>query len=93
MPSDLLDLLRPTHGSKAIALALACLVVLAVPRASGAVDLVRITGLSPLPPGAACNGGPQAATLYRNSEAEPFLAVDPTDPMTLIAVWQQDRWS
>ncbi len=31
--------------------------------------------------------------LYRNSETEPFLAVNPTDPNNMIAVWHQDRWS
>jgi hypothetical protein len=27
-----------------------------------------------------------------NSEVEPYLAVNPTNPANLIAVWQQDRW-
>jgi hypothetical protein len=30
---------------------------------------------------------------YRNSEVEPFLAVNPGSPTNLIGVWQQDRWS
>ncbi len=29
---------------------------------------------------------------YPNSEVEPYLAVNPTNPNNLIAVWQQDRW-
>lgn len=30
---------------------------------------------------------------YRNSEVEPQVAVDPTDPSHLVGAWQQDRWS
>ena len=61
-----------------------------------------ISGLSPYPDGGdpsdpaavtACNGGPQVGILYRNSETEPHLAANPTDPANLIAVWHQDRWS
>jgi hypothetical protein len=29
---------------------------------------------------------------YPNSEVEPYVAVNPTNPDNLIAVWQQDRW-
>jgi hypothetical protein len=29
---------------------------------------------------------------YPNSEVEPYVAVNPTNPLNLIAVWQQDRW-
>jgi len=30
---------------------------------------------------------------YPNSEIEPFIDVNPTNPNNIIAVWQQDRWS
>lgn len=30
---------------------------------------------------------------YRDSEVEPQVAVDPTDPSHLVGAWQQDRWS
>ncbi|MBA2560924.1 MAG: exo-alpha-sialidase [Propionibacteriales bacterium] len=30
---------------------------------------------------------------YPNTEVEPFVAVNPTNPDNLIGVWQQDRWS
>lgn len=37
---------------------------------------------------------PQPGSLnYLNSEVEPQVAVDPTDPSHLVGVWQQDRWS
>jgi hypothetical protein len=79
--------------------ALAC-VGLAQP--AGSVVLVPISGLSPYPDGGdpsdpqavtSCNGGAQIGILYRNSETEPFLAVNPTDPDNMISAWHQDRWS
>jgi hypothetical protein len=30
---------------------------------------------------------------YLNSEVEPQVAIDPTNPNRLVGVWQQDRWS
>jgi hypothetical protein len=37
---------------------------------------------------------PQPASLnYLNSEVEPEVAVDPTNPSHLVGAWQQDRWS
>jgi hypothetical protein len=41
----------------------------------------------------ACNGAPQEGVLYRNSETEPHLAVNPLDGSNMIAGWHQDRWS
>ncbi|MGH8455450.1 MAG: sialidase family protein [Stenotrophobium sp.] len=41
---------------------------------------------------AACNGT-TGGTLYVNAEVEPRIAADPTNPLHLIGVWQQDRWS
>lgn len=38
-------------------------------------------------------GGDSTGTLYAQAEVEPYLAINPTDPGNLIAVWQQDRWS
>lgn len=40
-----------------------------------------------------CNGEPQIGVLYRNSETEPHLAVNPSNPDNMIAGWHQDRWS
>ncbi|MBL0423423.1 exo-alpha-sialidase [Ramlibacter sp. AW1] len=40
-----------------------------------------------------CNGAPQKGVLFRNSESEPHLAVNPTAPTNMIAGWHQDRWS
>lgn len=54
--------------------------------------LVQVSGGSPI---AACNGddGNVGGTEFVDSEVEPFLAVDPSNPNVLIGAWQQDRWS
>ena len=30
---------------------------------------------------------------FANTEVEPYLAVNPTNPQNVVATWQQDRWS
>lgn len=78
--------------------------VLAAPAASAAPknQTVPISGLSLAPDGGdpddpvtvtACNGGPQSGLVYRNSETEPYIAVNPTDLDNMIAAWHVDRWS
>src|SRR5436309_13600410 len=68
-----------------VALALFAFAGLAL-AASGPVD---VSGLSPF---AACTvGGP--GTNYPNSEVEPFVAVNPTNPSNIVGVFQQDRWN
>jgi hypothetical protein len=54
--------------------------------------LVQVSGASPI---AACQGddGNIGGTNVRNSEVEPFLAVDPSNADVLIGAYQQDRWS
>jgi len=63
---------------------------------------VPISGLSLNPDGGnpddplavtACNRAPQLGVVYRNSETEPHLAVNPANPANMIAGWHQDRWS
>jgi BNR repeat-like domain len=39
-----------------------------------------------------CNG-PQTGNLFKNSEVEPYVSVNPRNPLNLVGVWQQDRWS
>lgn len=76
--------------------------VVASAGAGAASGLLPISGLSPYPDGGdptdplavtACNGERQTGVLYRNSETEPYLAVNPVDPDNMIAAWHQDRWS
>jgi hypothetical protein len=78
------------HHFRWITTGAAAIAVLAVTgfalAASGPVD---VSGLSPF---AACTvGGP--GTNYPNSEVEPFVAVNPTNPSNIVGVFQQDRWS
>jgi hypothetical protein len=59
--------------------------------ADAAVPLSTVSGPTPFAVG--CNGAENPGTLYRNSEVEPFVSVNPTNRQNLVAVWQQDRWS
>jgi hypothetical protein len=55
---------------------------------------VPASGPSPFagcPVGAAPGNDP--GTVYPNTEVEPFVAVNPTDPDNIVGVFQQDRWS
>jgi hypothetical protein len=80
----------------ALAASLMLLVVVGVgsaaagPFTSG--PLVQVSGASPI---AACNGddGNVGGTEFVNSEVEPHVMVDPSNPAVLIGAWQQDRWS
>ena len=81
---------------------MATLCVASVLAQGSIVGPVPISGLSPYPDGGKptdplavteCNGAPQGGVVYRNSETEPYIAVNPTDPDNLIAAWHQDRWS
>lgn len=40
-----------------------------------------------------CNGAPQSGTLYLQAEVEPYVALNPTNTLNVLGVWQQDRWS
>src|SRR5215212_1680874 len=54
--------------------------------------LVQVSGASPI---AACDGddGNIGGTNFLNSEVEPYVMVDPSNPAVLSGAWQQDRWS
>lgn len=54
-------------------------------------SLVRVSGPSPFAPD--CGGALPGSVLYQNAEVEPYLAINPTNSLNLIGVWQQDRWS
>ena len=61
---------------------------MAMAAAAAHADPVVVSG----PAFAACTiGGP--GTNYVNAEVEPWLSVNPANPMNMIGVWQQDRWS
>ena len=57
---------------------------------------VNVSLSSPFAPG--CGGDaegsfPGTNFNYANSETEPWIAVSPTNPNDVAAMWQQDRWS
>jgi len=53
----------------------------------GLTTLVQVSEPSPLPPPASTS-----PTVFTDSEAEPQIAVDPTNPAHAVAIWQQDRF-
>ena len=40
-----------------------------------------------------CNGAAQSGQLYMQAAVEPYISVNPTNPLNVVGVWQQDRWS
>src|SRR5438034_9168386 len=79
-------------------LLLGALGTLAGPFITGA--LVQVSGTSPF---AGCTADDVAGQIardptgqrkvYLNSEVEPWVDVNPTNPNNIVAFWQQDRWS
>jgi hypothetical protein len=61
------------------------------PPAFTSVTQVRVSQASTFSAG--CDGVPASGTLYTDTAAEPYLAVNPTSPLNLISAWQQNRWS
>lgn len=57
--------------------------------------LVQASGATPFGALTVCGNfpGPPPSTVYLNSEVEPWVDVNPTNPNNIVATWQQDRWS
>lgn len=53
----------------------------------------KVSGLSPFANCTADKVTSQPGTNYPDSEIEPWIDVNPTNPDNIIAGWQQDRWS
>lgn len=51
----------------------------------------RVSTDTPFPP--ECDGIIAVGTNFANAEVEPFVAVDPGNPLRLYGAWQADRWS
>lgn len=86
---------RPASGSwrRWLALGIAAVVSTAAAAADsrpGGLTFVA-SGPSPFTPG--CDGVPPSGQVYVNAEVEPYVAVNPRNPLNLVAAWQQDRWS
>jgi len=54
-------------------------------------NLVQVTGASPFANCTADAG--QSGTVFHNSEVEPWVDVNPTNPKNIVGGVQQDRWS
>jgi hypothetical protein len=82
-------MLRPISRGAAVAAAAA--LVLAVPASATTPAPVQVTGPSPY---AGCTAGlDSGGVLYPDSEVEPSVAVNPTNPNNVVGAYQQDRWS
>lgn len=55
--------------------------------------IVQVSVGNPLASCTADNVSAQPGTVYPDSEVEPIVAVNPTDPLNIVGGWQQDRWS
>jgi len=57
--------------------------------------LVQVSGTSPYGSLEACgsNPGMPSGINFVNSEAEPWVAVNPSDPDNIVAMWLQDIWT
>jgi hypothetical protein len=55
--------------------------------------LVQVSGVSAFAGCTADNVAGQPGTNFLNSEVEPWLDVNPTNPSNVVGIWQQDRWS
>jgi hypothetical protein len=53
----------------------------------------RVTVSVPSPYAPGCDATPPTGVAFTNAEVEPQLAVNPQNPLNLVGVWQQDRWS
>jgi hypothetical protein len=78
-------------GAAAALLAAPLLNLPAAATPAGATRPTQVSGSSPI---AGCDrDGVQRGRLFPNAEVEPYVALNPTDPDNLVAVWQQDRYS
>lgn len=91
---------RETSSPSSVARRLAAALVagggLALGGPAAAVELgpsVRVTAASPFGGCTADQVAQQPGVVYPNTEIEPWIDANPTDPRNLVAGWQQDRWS
>jgi hypothetical protein len=74
-----------------IQLAIVLAVLVTATALAGAGPLVQVSSESPFEN---CGNFPGPwETVYLDSEVEPWVVVNPTDPQNIVGFWQQDRWS
>jgi hypothetical protein len=76
-----------------VALAGAFTLAMVAPSTAGPFTRSPLQVVSVSSPFAGCDISGQPGVNFLNSEVEPWVEVNPTDPSNIIAVWQQDRWS
>jgi hypothetical protein len=54
---------------------------------------IQVSDVSPFASCTADNVAGQVGTNFPNSEVEPWVDVNPTNPDNVVGLWQQDRWS
>ncbi|HEX6555705.1 MAG TPA: sialidase family protein [Ktedonobacteraceae bacterium] len=57
---------------------------------ASSLTLATVSGPSPYKN---CSTTGQQGTNYLNAEVEPWVSVNPANPLNIIGAWQQDRWS
>jgi hypothetical protein len=55
--------------------------------------LVQVSGTSAFQDCTVDGVADQSGTVFLDSEVEPWIDVNPTDPDNIVGIWQQDRWS
>ena len=85
--------MRLTRVLATLAIAAAMAAILASAAAAAVTSPIPVTGPSPFAVGCAGAGHDSSGTLSEEGEVEPWVAVDPADPLNVAGAWQQDRWS
>jgi BNR repeat-like domain len=85
--------MRSRKAIRLLALAGALTLAAVAPSAAAPLSRSPLQVVSVFSPFAGCDISGQTGTNFLNSEVEPWVEVNPTDPSNVIAVWQQDRWS
>ncbi len=85
--------MRLTRVLGPLATAAAMAAILASSAAAAVTAPAAVTGPSPFAIGCAGAGHDPTGTVSEEGEVEPWVAVDPADPLNVAGAWQQDRWS
>lgn len=81
-------MIKKQRWTMSSALSMAAVICATGAASAGAPTVV--TGPSPF---AACDVSGEPGTNYINAEVEPWIDANPSNPRSLVAGWQQDRWS
>src|SRR5947209_8441283 len=89
-----------TSSKRALSVILPCLAaaLFALPAARSEAQYLlgpypRISGSDPFAGNTLDNPSGQSGTLYPSSTVEPWVSINPANPLQIVATYQQDRWS